>query len=553
MKSIQYFNFLLNLFIVSLALISCSTVYAQTGVSDDRVSLPEGPGSLEGVGENVEADPNMGVMRYGVPIAVPKGFEGLTPTLSLNYSSGSGSGVVGVGWSTEMPCIERMTYRGLPQYTTDDDFAADGGTQLVHLPGTTNPRVYRARYEKGFVRYQWHQVAQGDEGYWTAEYPDGRVGTFGAYADGTLVPSARVGHEGGTFRYMLVEMVDVYGHRMVYNYRTYGTVALVQQIAYVFTSDSGEPGSGTTPRYSVTFNYAPREDDTGFDYLSDAKGGFNELLTVRLSAINVFSGPERIRRYALSYERYADSGGFTRLAGVRMLGLDDEPYPMEHTFRYSRALGGLCDEGQQCDQPFVVEMGNIGVNVAVGRATLLDINGDALPDVVNTSDDGPHRFILNVPTVDGSSRFEPTAIASALPEATGSSFRLGNTYVQVMDVNGDGFTDMLHAQTGQVLINKGNGDWQTSQTAAHLDDVSILLGQPGTLRFLDYDNDKRIDLMRATRGSTNIYRNLGMNGFEEDERVDLVGYGLREDNIDFTDMNGDGLLDPVKLNVGRLR
>lgn len=37
-----------------------ATAFAQTGVSDDRVSLPEGPGSLEGVGENVEVDPNMG-------------------------------------------------------------------------------------------------------------------------------------------------------------------------------------------------------------------------------------------------------------------------------------------------------------------------------------------------------------------------------------------------------------------------------------------------------------------------------------------------------------
>ena len=34
--------------------------YAQTGVDDDRVSLPEGPGSIEGVGENIEIDPNMG-------------------------------------------------------------------------------------------------------------------------------------------------------------------------------------------------------------------------------------------------------------------------------------------------------------------------------------------------------------------------------------------------------------------------------------------------------------------------------------------------------------
>ncbi|MED5463206.1 MAG: hypothetical protein VX699_01025 [Myxococcota bacterium] len=42
------------------------SVLADTGVSDSRVSLAEGPGSLEGVGENVEIDPNMGNMQYSV-------------------------------------------------------------------------------------------------------------------------------------------------------------------------------------------------------------------------------------------------------------------------------------------------------------------------------------------------------------------------------------------------------------------------------------------------------------------------------------------------------
>ena len=66
-----------------------SMAWAQTGVSDDRVSLPAGPGSLEGVGENVEIDPNMGSMRYSVGVKVPTGINGMQPDLSLSYSSSS--------------------------------------------------------------------------------------------------------------------------------------------------------------------------------------------------------------------------------------------------------------------------------------------------------------------------------------------------------------------------------------------------------------------------------------------------------------------------------
>ena len=46
---------------------------AQTGVSDDRVSLPDGPGSLDGVGDNASVNPNMGMMAYTIPISVPAG------------------------------------------------------------------------------------------------------------------------------------------------------------------------------------------------------------------------------------------------------------------------------------------------------------------------------------------------------------------------------------------------------------------------------------------------------------------------------------------------
>ena len=541
-----------SVYIVGLALLLWSSAaMAQTGVSDDRVSLPAGPGSLEGVGENVEMNPNMGSMSHSVSIMTPAGFPGVSPNLGLSYNSGAGASTVGIGWMMDTPHIERMTYRGLPEYTTDDDFTAGGDTQLVLLPGS-NPRTYRARYEKGFVRYRWHDAPDGREGYWTAEYPDGAVGYFGADAEGALVPSARVGQSEGTFRYMLVEKVDVYGHTLRYTYQKSGEVALLRNIGYVFTEGDD------TPRYSVSFQYQDREDETGFDYLSDAKGGFNELLTQRLASINVFSGSERIRRYELSYERYADSGGFTRLRQVQMLGLDGSPYPVVHSFSYSQALGGVCEE--DCGEPFVVEMGNIGVNLGVGRATLLDINGDSLPDLINTTNDGAHTFLLNEPSEDGSSRFASTPVTSAVPEATGSGFRLGTPYVHVLDTNGDGFTDLLHAQTGRILINRGNGDWEqgmTTDPGAVTDvigaDFNADEGELRTIRFLDYDNDKKIDLLRSTRTETSVFRNRGLDGFEEDDEVEPLGYGIQADQIQFTDMNGDGLLDAVKLNVGGLR
>ena len=160
------------------------------GVSDDRLRLPSGPGSLEGVGENVVINPNMGVMQHRVPFELPAGFPGATPSLGLSYSSGSGSSEVGVGWSLSLPTVERMTARGLPRFTDADSFVADGGEELVKVDVQADFTVYRARFEGGFVRWLWH--TPGANGYWEAQYPDGSRGFFGADHTGATVVEANV-------------------------------------------------------------------------------------------------------------------------------------------------------------------------------------------------------------------------------------------------------------------------------------------------------------------------------------------------------------------------
>ena len=154
----------------------------KNGVSPSRLKLPKGPGSLEGVGENIELNLNMGLMSYGVPMKLPQGYEKATPSLRLSYQSGGGNTVVGLGWNLGAPSIERMTSKGLPQYTADDLMTA--GEELVKVSEGDGQTVYRARIEGQFIRYTWHNP--GSQGYWTAEHPDGTVSYYGADQSGTL-------------------------------------------------------------------------------------------------------------------------------------------------------------------------------------------------------------------------------------------------------------------------------------------------------------------------------------------------------------------------------
>lgn len=148
-----------------------ATAFAQAaGVSDERVTLPDGPGSIGGVGANVSVNPAMGGMSHSVGVEVPRGWPGLTPQVELGYSSMSGSGLLGIGWSMDTPSIERATMHRLPEYKPSDEFVAGGGELLVKSGTVGTAPMYRSRIEGGFARYQWLDASDGKGGYWKEEH-----------------------------------------------------------------------------------------------------------------------------------------------------------------------------------------------------------------------------------------------------------------------------------------------------------------------------------------------------------------------------------------------
>ncbi|MFN3200502.1 MAG: toxin TcdB middle/N-terminal domain-containing protein [Bradymonadia bacterium] len=526
---------------IAFTLISSTPVLAQTGVSDDRVSLPEGPGSLEGIGDNAGISASRGAMNFAVGIDVPAGFPGITPNLSIAYNSGGSAGIMGIGWDMSVPFMERMTQWGLPKYTADDDFVANGGDQLVHV----GEGVYRARIEGGFVRYLWIDRGDGTQGYWVAEQPDGIKMYFGATADGDLVDNARVsGRDGATFRYQLVEIVDSFDHRAHYSYQLRDGLPYLDSIEYTFVN--GEA------RSKVTFEYEDRPDP-----LSDARSGANELISQRLAAVNVYSKETRMWRYDLGYEDEAISGGLSRLASLQRFGLNDEPHPVSYNFGYSKTLGAQCDTdgGVGCEDPYLVDMGSIGVGLSTGAATLVDLDGDALPDIVDTSRSGAHRIYKNQYTTDSHS------FSAAIESATGdqNGHQLSSAYVQVLDANGDGRADMINVRTGEILYNLGEGDWSTVESlggTASLpdfgDDFAGGDAELSNIRFLDYNNDRLIDVISSTFDTTQVYENQGESGFAIADGVEAIGSGFADSRLEMADMNGDGLQDPVILAPGQL-
>jgi hypothetical protein len=122
---------------LALALVvACATSPA---AADDKsstrpnvISVPKGPGSMEGLGESFEANLSSGSVRETVKIALAPGTAGLTPSLALSYDSGQGNGPLGIGWSLGVSTIQVQTEKGLPR--------AYDGTELPPRRGRDRAR-----------------------------------------------------------------------------------------------------------------------------------------------------------------------------------------------------------------------------------------------------------------------------------------------------------------------------------------------------------------------------------------------------------------------------
>src|SRR5262245_63706668 len=89
----------------------------KNGVSPNSISVPKGPGSIEGLGESFQPSLNTGTAKYGISIKVPPGTAGHSPSISLSYEGGGGNGPLGIGWALPTAYIQCRTDKGIPTYS----------------------------------------------------------------------------------------------------------------------------------------------------------------------------------------------------------------------------------------------------------------------------------------------------------------------------------------------------------------------------------------------------------------------------------------------------
>ncbi|MBL8970502.1 MAG: hypothetical protein JNK56_07980, partial [Myxococcales bacterium] len=264
------------------------------------INIPKGPASIEGFGRAYEVSPASGLPSLSYPIEVPPGRAGHAPQLALRYHAGGGAGVPGLGWSLDLPAIERSTRAGIPR--------ADGPGvwQLRHLGDgeeltETAPGVYRQRIEQGAPIV----VRTLPGGAMSALATDGTGYLFGLTEDARLVGDA------GPVRLELSAITDVHGNRIDFAYtRQAGSDAPL------LTSITWNEG-----RARVVLDYEARPD-----ILVSHATGRRVALAHRLAEIRTEVAGEAVRTTTLTYARSVEAPS-SRLATIATVAADGAALP----------------------------------------------------------------------------------------------------------------------------------------------------------------------------------------------------------------------------------
>lgn len=530
-----------------------------------EISVPKGGGALAGIGETFQPDLHTGTGNLSVPIPVPPGRGALTPRLTLAYSSGSGNGPFGIGWSMAVPRISRRTERAVPSYDDRDVFVLSGAEELVPVPtGNVNTADlppgasvtrYRPRTESGFARILHVDTPAGDTDYWEVWSGDGlrsRYGTRPAtpqvagWADPGTIRHPDTNR--GVFAWLLTATWDSFGNLTRYDYvGDGGAQRYLRTVSYADYGDRADPKFAVTVTIQYSDDAQPRPDP-----FSDRRPGFELRTTRRATGIDVAtvgSGGEPMTVVELEYADQTGEGPVSSMSLLNSIrvsghapGADPQWLP-PLTFSYSDWDPAGC---RYRTLPSTLPRTALGGPLAVA-----DLFGDGLPSLLQL-DDAP-RYWRN----RGGGAFER---AHPLP-TTPAGAMLGATGVALADVDADGRPELTITAGGATTIWPFAATTAASATAGFalrptgvVNAATSLLTDPRA-QTVDVDGDHLADLLIT--GDRPLWARADGHGrYTELHQLPDPPDPLRaarDPRVRLADMTGDGLTDVVMIEDGRVR
>ena len=225
---------------------------------------------------------NRATAELTYPIELPQGRQGMQPNVNLHYSGATNNGTLGVGWTLPTPAITIDTRWGVPRYAPQyetEQYIVNGepillrnanGTALS-LPYQENDYQHR---KTGAVQFFARNTKNQDRVirygtnpsnyYWAVTDRNGITTYYGrtfnpdSLDNKSIDENSIVRTANGCIAYWAATAsVDIHGNYILYTNEKYGNNVYIKQIDY-----TGNITTHAPPVYRVQLQYREREDIT---------------------------------------------------------------------------------------------------------------------------------------------------------------------------------------------------------------------------------------------------------------------------------------------------
>lgn len=479
-----------------------------------------------------------GGANYSIEIEIPKGVNGMEPTLGINYNSFHPNGILGVGWSLSGSSI--IAQGGSNWYFDNDaeTIQLDGSGKLnidghrLFLLGTNNNNdgnIYTTELET------YEQIISKGLGatpdYFIVSDKSGLTREYGVTQSSKFLSPV-----GEPIAYAINKISDRHGNYIKYEYFDDNSLR-IKKISY-----TGNEDENINPSNIIRFYYSERQDKN-IQYLAGT-GMKNNFL---LDKIVIYSDYKHLKDYQFNY----GTNLYSYLTSISVTSFDN--------VELNKTLFQYGDKNEFTLESTSSFTGLTSADLFKGG----DFNGDGLEDVLvkHWYFDGNTKIYSSWKafTSNGDNTFSHYA-GSLIPQGFivhySEEFSITGQ-ASTFDFDGDGKSDiLLYSLTGsqneltlnELLIQRidDNGSINTfnvpfSPGGWYDPNKSIQVG--------DFDGDGRDDILLFRRNSVNEYsgKMLTIHGGEQNLLLNGLTYLNAADDVIVMDFDGDSKNDLLVL------
>jgi|GEM_PF-426062 len=402
---------------------------------------------------------NRGDANLSFPLKLPQGRQGMQPDLRINYSSEGGNSWLGLGWDLNLPHITIDTRWGVPRYDDKNEsetYILNGEmlSDLTHRdellkPRSTSNKVFHRRIEGQFDSIVRHGGRPGNY-WWEIINKDGTRHFYGGTGSSIDSNAVLVDKDGNIAYWALTKSIDLNDNTVIYEYE------ILNETGSAF---SNQPGSYLYPKsifytghksekgkYKVEFkNNVGREDIS-----VNARLGFKQVMSHRCESIKILFNNEQIRRYEINYEE----GAFNKMLLSNIIERDENDNEFyRHSMEYFDEVRTNNKYSLFADETNFQFQQN-STNIIDKIFKYVNPLFSDRPTIIGSSISG--NYSLGIGLSIGLSDFNWTAKTLTLGGSYNVSFSESTGVSTLMDIDGDGLPDKIYKDKDNKLKFKKN-------------------------------------------------------------------------------------------------